>query len=605
MPSINYNTRDFNSVRTELINYVKQYYPDTLSSFNDAGVGSMLIDLNAAVADMLSYHTDKAFNETKLTSAQERSSLMDIARTYGLKVPFYRPSVTLLNITITLPPNGDRPDYSYAPIILAGAKFNGAGQTFELKDDCDFSSPFNVNGIPNVIIERVSDSDGTTISYNIIKQEMVVNGSSSYFKRIITANDIKPFFEVILPDANVLSIDSVILLDGTNINEIPSYDKFYDKNLLWYEVDSLIDDTIFVPDNNVITTDSTIKRGKYVKTNNRFITEYTDNGFLKLIFGAGTQDITSMGDFNINSSLIEMVGNVINNSSFGVIPKANTTMFVKYRTGGGANTNVGVNVINGIGNMNIFINGSNNAINLAVKQSMRVNNTIPAMGGKDPMTVEEIRNLIRYNFGSQNRAVTLNDYRAIISKMPGIYGMPFRYNVLEEQNKIKIYTLSLNSDGSVSNLSNQTMMENLATFLSDYRMINDYVEVGVGQLYNLGFEVDLFIDKKMPQNQVMAEVIKIIRDYMDISKWQMGDNIYLSQMIEKISAVSGVLNIIDLRVYNKVGEGIYSDKQIKQNLISTTTGEIDLLGENVIYGNPIGFFEIKFPEKDIKVRIKS
>jgi hypothetical protein len=605
MPSINYNTRDFNSVRTELINYVKQYYPDTLSSFNDAGVGSMLIDLNAAVADMLSYHTDKAFNETKLTSAQERSSLMDIARTYGLKVPFYRPSVTLLNITVTLPPNGDSPDYSYAPIILAGANFNGAGQTFELKDDCDFSNPFNVNGIPNVIIQPITDSDGTIISYNITKQEMVVNGSSSYFKRIITANDIKPFFEVILPDTNVLSIDSVILLDGTNISEIPSYDKFYDKNLLWYEVDSLIDDTIFVPDNNVITTDSTIKRGKYIKTNNRFITEYTDNGFLKLIFGAGTQDITSMSDFNVNSSLINMVGNVINNSSFGVIPKANTTMFVKYRTGGGANTNVGVNVINGIGNMNIFINGSNNAINSAVKQSMRVNNSIPAMGGKDPMSIEEIRNLIRYNFGSQNRAVTLNDYRAIISKMPGIYGIPFRYNVIEEQNKIKIYTLSLNSDGSVSHLSNQTMMENLATFLSDYRMINDYVEVSVGQVYNIGFEVDLFIDKKMPQNQVMAEVIKIIRDYMDISKWQMGDNIYLSQLIEKISSVSGVLNIIDLRAYNKVGGGIYSDIQIKQNLINTTTGQIDLLGENVIYGNPIGFFEIKFPEKDIKVRIKS
>jgi hypothetical protein len=236
---------------------------------------------------------------------------------------------------------------------------------------------------------------------------------------------------------------------------------------------------------------------------------------------------------------------------------------------------------------------------------MRVNNSIPAMGGKDPMTVEEIRNLIRYNFGSQNRAVTLNDYRAIISKMPGIYGVPFRYNIIEEQNKIKIYTLSLNSDGSVSNLSNQTMMENLATFLSDYRMINDYVEVGVGQVYNLGFEVDLFIDKKMPQNQVMAEVIKIIRDYMDIGKWQMGDDIYLSQLIEKISAVSGVLNIIDLRVYNKFGGGIYPDKQIKQNLIDTTTGQIDLLGENIIYGNPIGFFEIKFPEKDIKVRIKS
>ena len=165
--------------------------------------------------------------------------------------------------------------------------------------------------------------------------------------------------------------------------------------------------------------------------------------------------------------------------------------------------------------------------------------------------------------------------------------------------------MGINGEGQLDNTSTSTLKENIATYLSDYRMLNDYIEITNARIVNIGFQIDLFIDKKMPQNQVMAEVIKIIRDYMDISKWQMGDNIYLSQMIEKISAVSGVLNIIDLRVYNKIGQGIYSDSKINQNLIDDITGQIDLLGENVIYGNPIGFFEIKFPEKDIKVRIKS
>ena len=188
--------------------------------------------------------------------------------------------------------------------------------------------------------------------------------------------------------------------------------------------------------------------------------------------------------------------------------------------------------------------------------------------------------------------------------MPGKFGIPFRNNIVEQQNKIKIYTLTLDEDGKLSTQSTSTLKQNLATYLSDYRMINDYIEVDNGTVYNLGFEVDLFIDKQFSQSEVITETISNITDYFDITKWDMGNNIYMAQLIENINNVPGVLNVIDLRVYNKVGQGRYSSNEIAQPYIDDATRQVDLLGEYTLYGDPIGMFEIKYPETDIKVRVK-
>jgi hypothetical protein len=135
-------------------------------------------------------------------------------------------------------------------------------------------------------------------------------------------------------------------------------------------------------------------------------------------------------------------------------------------------------------------------------------------------------------------------------------------------------------------------------------MLNDYIEVNSGKVYNIGFEADLFIDKGYQQAQVMAQVITLITEYFDINKWGMGENIYMGQLLEKISGVKGVMNVIDLRVYNKVGEGRYSSQQVPQPYIDNATGQIDLLGDFVLYGDPVGMFEIKYPDRDVSVRVK-
>ena len=601
---IQYTSRNFAEIRTDLVNMVKQYYPDIFGDFNDASVGMMLLELNAAVGDMLSTNTDRMFQETQIDYAKERKSILSMARTFGLKIPGKRPSVTIVDFSVTVPVLGDSFDISYAPIIRTGSQVNGAGKVFEVNNDIDFSNPFNINGIPNRLIIPNVDSNGNLSNYTLTKREIVSNGSSKIFKRVLTSADVRPFLEIILPEDNVISIESIITLPGTNFTKLPVLDDFLNLDNRWFEMDALAEDKVFIEDNSRITDSTSVRPGKWISTNKKFIREYTDLGFTKIILGGGNQDTSSLCDFDTNTTLVNQIGDFINNMSLGITPTANTTMFIKYRVGGGSDSNVGPNVLTSVGLMNMNVNGSKPLINAAVKASLKVNNAFPALGGKNQPSVEEIRNLVRYNFASQNRAVTIKDYQTRIAQMPGNFGVPFRCGVFEQQNKIKVYILSLDAQSKLTNNSTSVLRENIANYLADYRMINDYVEITNGRIINLGFQVDLMVDKKQPQGQIISQVISDIQSYMDINKYQMGDNIYLSSLIETINNVAGVLNVIDLRVYNKVGQGKYSLNEISQPYSDVNTRQVDIITDYTLFGEPIGMFEIKDPTTDIIVRVK-
>lgn len=601
---INYTSRNFADIRSDLVNMVKQYYPDIFNDFNDASVGMMILELNAAVGDMLSHNTDRMFQETQIDFAQEKKSVLSMARTFGLKIPGKRPSITIVDFSVTVPVLGDTFNVSYCPLIQAGSQVTGAGKVFETTDDIDFSSPFTVGGIPNRLIVPNFDSNQNLINYTITKREIVLNGITKIFKRVINSNDVRPFLEITLPDDNVLSIDSVITLQGTNFNNDPAPSQFLDLDNRWFELDALAEDKVFIEDNSKISDNAGIRPGKWISVTRKFIREYTDLGFTKLILGGGTQDTSSLTDFDTNAALVNQIGDFINNLSLGVTPTANTTMFIRYRIGGGADTNIGPNVLTSVGSVNMTVNGVDNTINNAVKTSLRVNNSFPALGGRDMPSVNEIRNMVRYNFASQNRAVTIKDYQSRIELMPGKYGVPFRCGVFEEQNKVKVYILGLDSSYKLSNTSTSTLKDNIATYLADYRMLNDYVEITNGRIVNLGFQIDLYVDKKIPSSQIMSQVISAVQSYMDINKFQMGDNIYMSSLVETINNVAGVLNVIDLRVYNKVGGGKYSVNEISQPYIDNATRQIDISQDYTLFGEPTTMFEVKYPTIDIQVRFK-
>jgi len=286
---ISYTTRDFQSIRTELINFTKTYYPETVQNFNDASVFSVLLDLNAAVTDNLQFNIDRSVQETVLQYAQQRSSVYNIAKTYGLKIPGMRPSVALIDFSITVPAYGDKEDLSYCGVLRRGSQFNGAGQVFETVYEIDFASPTNADGFPNRLKIPNFDSNNRILNYTITKRETVVNGLTKVFKKVITPNDVKPFYELFLPEKNVLGITGVLLKDGTQYTNVPSSQEFLGTDNKWYEVQALAQDRVFVEDPTKVSDSPGIKVGKYIQTSNKFISEFTPEGFLKMTFGGGNQ----------------------------------------------------------------------------------------------------------------------------------------------------------------------------------------------------------------------------------------------------------------------------------------------------------------------------
>jgi hypothetical protein len=603
---IDYNARNFADVRQQLISFIKQYYPETFSDFNDASVGMMLLELNAAVGDMLSFHTDRMFNETQINYAQERASLLELARTFGLNVPGKRPSITVVEWeSNNIPVKGDTFDIEYAPRLVKGTQATGGGKIFELLGDCDFASPFTIGGIPNrkVIPQIVG---GIIQSYTLIKSEIVLNGFTKIYKRTMSQEDFKPFLEIVLPDDNVLSIENIIFKEGTNLVNPPTDEEFSDFDLNFYEVPALAQAQIYVEDRNKVSDQEGVVVGKWKNSPKRFIKEFTDNGFCKIIFGSGQSDISEFNDFVGCRGQLDMIGNLINNQSLGEIPKPSQTMYIKYRVGGGEDSNIGPNILTTKGIGNVIVLGNNKNTNNIIKNSIGVNNIIPALGGKEEPSVDEIRNLVRYNFSAQNRCVTIKDYQSRIPLMSGKFGTPFRTGVWEERNKINISILALDAESKLTTEATNTLKDNISEYLADFRMLNDYVTIKNGRVINLGFEVDLFIENTVPQGEVINNVINTIKTYLDINKWDMGDNIYLSQLIENVNNVAGVLNVTDLRVYNKVNEnGKYSLNEIAQPYIDDDRRQVDLLGKYTLFGSPNAMFEIKYPSKDIKVTIST
>jgi hypothetical protein len=600
---ISYTTRDFQSIRTELINFTKTYYPDLVDNFNDASVFSVLLDLNAAVTDNLQFNIDRSIQETVLQYAQQPSSIFNIARTYGLKIPGQRPSVALVDFSITVPAYGDKEDLRYCGILRRGSQVNGAGQSFETVYDIDFASPTNADGYPNRKKIPNFDSNNKLLNYTIVKRETVVNGLTKVFKKVITANDVKPFYEMFLPDKNVLGITSVLLKDGTQYTNIPSAQEFLGLDNRWYEVSALAEDRVFIEDPTKVSDKPGIKVGKYIATSDKFISEFTPEGFLKMTFGGGSQSAEEqLREFARNGFKLDLY-KYSNNLALGSTLKGNSTLFVQYRVGGGTGSNVGVNVITQIGTVSFFVNGPSSSINTTVVNSLSCTNVTAAIGGANFPTMEEVRNLVSFNFAAQKRAVTVNDYDSIIRTMPSQFGAPAKVAITEENNKIKIQILAYDESGTLTEVVSNTLKSNIANYLSNYRMINDYVSIESANVIDLGINIDVVLDNSQTQGAVISQIITLVSNYFDPSNRQMGQNVNLSEIRRQIQSENGVISLSDIKVFNKVG-GQYSSSQTSQRYVDSETKEIELI-DDTIFAEPNQTYQIRYSNKDINVRVKN
>lgn len=662
---INYLARTFSDYRSELINFSKKYYPELADDFNDSSVGAWFIDLISSVSDNLSYHIDRMYQETNPNSATLKSSVLSSARSNGLKIPGPKASMCEVKLSCSLPVDPDNiamPDWRYAPILRRTSMVSASNYNFHLTEDVDFAEQFNSDAFSNRDFAPNRNPNGSITSYTVSKTTIVVNGTTRVFKKVLQSTDIKPFMEIILPDTNVMGVESIIFKESTDFSNDPDIqDYYYDEEQFkvddnaamtfrYFEVNSLADQWRFGSesnfDDNVIKdtfnpevyvdyteeNDSSSRttrfyKGKWKPITQKFMTEYTDNGYMKIIFGSGVdyRDVptgsTKYGEYRASK--------IINNDMLGVLPKQGWTMFVLYEVGGGSETNLGAGSINSISLMNAQFHTDSPDLSASLKgqvlNSFSVTNLTPSVAGKDAPSVDEIKYLTKYNSSAQDRCVTLKDYKFKLMSMPPKYGAPFRAAVIEDNNKISMSLLGLKNNGNLDKSLPRTLVDNIMEYMSHYRTINDYIEVRSGRIYNLGFSVDAFVDKTYNNASVVSKIISKIKDYMDIKKHDMGEDVFIGDLEKEIMLIDGVLGLIALRVYNIYSEnsGSYSTDKAPYPILNTQADcstvsmpvfnvnggqaypiDLDAI-DRVLHSDYNSMFEILNPTNDIVVRTKA
>lgn len=680
---ISYLDRTYGDYKRDILDITQKYYPDIFANYNDASIGNWLIDIQADIADNLSYNIDRTYQETNIDSANTKDALLNIARTNGLKIGGPKCAIVEIELSCKIPMNTSAvdnsgntlamADESYCPYVRRGTLVSDGMNTFELIEDVDFKNQFDSNGISNRVWYPNRDGNGNIVNYTYKKLTIARAGQTRIFKKVITNADIEPFMNLVINDNNICNVESIIVKEGTNLSNDPTLAEFYvdkenyvDKNGLpvqrYFEVDNLIEQYRFgyVIDENVengyynpvweVIDEFTLlddhgnpvlddnsnpiiepvrlaMKGEWKRFKNKFITEFTDSNKLKITFGPGIRN--SYGTIPADASEFTkyMMSRMEANDYLGVLPETGTTMYVLYRVGGGEISNVGANTITTITGLNMSVEGNCNDPNdskkkASVRNTMSVTNPTPSYGGKDAPSNEEIRYLIKYNSASQNRCVTLKDYYTKIAQIHPKYGCPFRHSVVEENNKVVIYTLGLDYEGKLMTELSETVADNIKEYLTEYKTVNDFVEIRSGKVINLAFDCYIYVDKAYDSSEVINRVIELIQDYMDIRKHVMGEDIFLGDLEKEISKLDGVINLIALRCYNKVGvENGYSDNEINQTMVDYTScadmtkyaplgglteeNEIDLNeSDKVLYSSIDSMFEVKYPSKDIRVRIK-
>lgn len=642
---ISYLNRTFDDYKESLRDFSRKYYPDMATDYSDASVGSWLIDINADVADNLSYHIDRVYQETSIDSAQEPGSVYNIARSNGVKVPGPKGAMAEVRFTCNVPVDGDTYAKNYLPVIKRGTMVNSSSQVFEVMYDVDFSEQYDAYMRSDRTIEPMADANGNITMYRISKLAIVTAGESRVYKKAIKTSDLRPFMEIVIPVEGVMNVESIIMKEGDVLTSYPSYGEFYSPTeevyhggelctglTRFFEVESLAEqfrwgDTL--NENNCpvvhaygyysagkIYPTCEVTRGEWKPVRHKFITEYTDNGYLKVIFGSGlnSRDYPDIGEMSSFSKY--MITRTMRNESLGEMPKAGTTIFILYRSGGGSSSNVAQGAISSISRLLAsFPAGatSSEATKSAVKNSITVTNTTPSVSGKDMPTVQEMRYLVKYNKGAQGRCVTTKDYIDRALMMPPKYGTPFRVGAAEDNNKMMLYLLGIDYRGKLDAALPALLTENIQNYLTEYRMINDFVEIKPGRVINLSVEVDVHVDKTYNVSDVVSMIIGKVRDYFDVNKRNMGDDIYIGDLKKEVSKLDGVANLIDIRVYNETGPG-YSSTQTSQELYASGDcnraqeeivkgrDRIDLeASDGIIYSDGDCMLEVKWPEKDIRV----
>lgn len=606
---IKYLNRDFSDLRETLINFTRTYYPTTYNDFSPASPGMLFMEIAAYVGDVLSFYTDNQIQENFLQYARQTNNLFQLAYMFGYKPKITGVASTTIDIYQQVPAKFEGgsyiPDFSYALYVAPNATITAntdATTTFLIEDAVDFSISSSLDPTE---VSVYTTAGATPTNYLLKKSRQAI--SAAVNTTTFTFGAPERFATVEINTSNIIGILDVVDSDGQ----------------VWYEVDYLAQDAVFdsIKNNNVndptfSTANDTPYLLKLKTVQRRFVTRFINNTTLQLQFGAGTTndndaelvpnpDNVGLGLPFGRSKLTTAYDptNFIFTQTYGIAP-ANTTLTVRYLTGGGVNSNVAAGTLTIFNGTTTFANiqTDNTTANL-VFSSLAVTNPTAASGGGDGDTIEELRQNTIANYGAQLRAVTQNDYLIRALSLPPKYGTVAKayieptkaqnVNVGEIPSVLDLYILTYNSGGTLTQTSN-ALKTNLITYLSQYRMIGDSVRIVDAFIINIGVDFEIVTLPNYNNNLVLVQCIQTLQELFNGSKWQINQPIVLRELYTALNNVQGVQSIKQINITNKVGSG-YSN--YAYDLKGATLND-------VIYPSldPC-IFEVKYPNSDITGRI--
>ena len=590
---IRYTNREFNSIKEGLVDYAKRYYPDIYKDFSEASFGSMMLDTVAYVGDVLSFYLDYQANESFLDTAVEYDNVLRLGEQVGYKQPLRSNSfgVVSLFVLVSTQTNGTGPDTTYLPVLAKGSAFSSTGgQIFTLIDDIDFANPHN-----ETIVATSNEQDGSATAFAIKATARVISGELD--QQIINVGDFTRFLTVSLSDPNITEIVSITDAEGHE----------------YYEVDYLSQDTIF---RSVINKDPETRQyvpSIMVTTSApRRYTVYNRNGSLFVKFGYGSEQTLKTENITHPSNVVlKMHGKQYENDmtfdpsklletdKFGIAP-ANTTLTVVYRT----NTNDNVNVAsrgltNVVSPLFVFKGTATNASKISfVRDSLEIVNESPITGDVSVPTVSELKQRVNDVFASQNRAVTAEDYEALVYRLPPRFGSIKRSKIFRDQDSFKrnlnLYLLSEDASGNLI-ASSQVLKNNLKVWLNNYRMINDTIDILDPRIINIKISFVAVVDFSQDKLEALNVAITEIQDTF-LEKLDIGQPIYITKIYDKLNNLEEIVDVTNVKITN-AASGLYSDETLNIEQYISADGRILYAPENVIY-------ELKFPNLDIKGTIR-
>lgn len=588
---IKYTSKDFNSIREDLIEYARRYYPDTVTDFSQASFAGLMLDSVAYVGDILSFYLDYQVNESFLDTAIETENVYRIARQMGYK--FNRRPVSYgqvaLYVLVPAAANGIGLDTNYIPIISKGSIFSStSGQSFTLVDDVDFSQSNN-----QIIVATTDITTGMPLTYAVKAYGVVISGNT--LVENIGVGSFEKFRKIKLKEKNIVEIISVIDSDGRE----------------YYEVESLSQDTVMKEIKNLGNgTDEPSSIMKMVSVPRRFVVE-NELSDTYLQFGYGSEDTIE------NNALIDPAQSIIQlhardyisdtffdpsdinkTDKFGLAP-ANTTLRIVYRVTSEFDSNASPRSINSVTNAILRFKNINNLSQetiSTVRNSLEVTNEQPIIGDITNIATspEELKVRINNFYAAQGRAVTIQDYTTLVYSMPARFGSVKRCTVLQDNNSFKrninIYVVSQDSNNRLTQ-TNSIIKQNLKTYLLNYKMINDTVDILDAKIVNYSIDFEVIGETNFTKQQVLINCISAIMDKQS-NKLDIGEHLSINDMYTLLSKVNGVSDVVSVELRLKNGSG-YSSTFLNFAKQTSPDGRFIRCPKNVI-------LELRNPAADIK-----